>query len=62
MIGPYYRVRYTEQLTEIYYKYEDWHTIRMAPESALRYHIKAYENGNIHVYEYEGEYMAIMNV
>jgi hypothetical protein len=44
-----------EQLTDIYFRDEWWHTARMSYEVALEYHRKRVDNGSIHTYEENGE-------
>lgn len=44
----------SEQLTDIYFKKENWHVFKMSYDKALNYHQRAYDNGNIHIYEENG--------
>jgi hypothetical protein len=44
-----------EQLTEIYFKNEPWHVFKMSYQEALDYHTRGYNNGDIHIYEDNGE-------
>lgn len=44
-----------QQLVEIYEKYEWWSKDKMSFEAAIRYHKKRLDNGDIYVYEENGE-------
>jgi hypothetical protein len=44
-----------EQLTDIYFEEEWWHTTRMTYEQALNYHQTRLDTGAIYVFEKEGE-------
>jgi len=48
-------VSISKQLTDIYYKHEDWHIVRMSYKDALRYHEKRLNDGEIQVYVESGE-------
>jgi len=43
------------QLVDIYYREETWHSFKMIPEEAVKYHMKLLDNGNIVYYEENGE-------
>ena len=43
------------QLTEIYFRWEQWHAFKMPYEEALAYHTKRYNSGDIQVYQENGE-------
>ena len=43
-----------EQLTDIYFEYETWHGEKLSYDSALNYHTKLYNQGNIQIYEKDG--------
>ena len=43
-----------EQLHEIYLN-EPWHEHRMSFETSIQYHRSRYQNGDIHIYEENGE-------
>ena len=44
-----------EQLTDIYYKHEDWHAFKMPYDKALSYHDRRIKNGDIQAYIENGE-------
>lgn len=44
-----------EQLTDIYFRYENWHIFKMSYKQALDYHSQQLREGNIHVVDDNGE-------
>ena len=51
-----------EQLSEIYFKEEDWHPFKISYEDAIKYHTKLYNQGNIQIYEIGGTVLGYFEV